>query len=339
MTRNLVASLVFTMATALLTLYIWVIEKDTMPLRNERIEGQRLAKGAFDYESNCARCHGITGEGISGTRINFLYVKHPDGTEEGTLIDEGRWNGKDQVKEKYGTLRNYIEATATSGLRGTAMLAWSQRYSGPLRDDQIRNIATYIMSWQGNIPKGAEASARDYQAQEIAKVMEGDDPIDVGEAVYDSICSSCHSLDSNTKVGPGQGGLFTDEGTTSFGTKLPNGEDITYENLREWVHKGSVGFMDDLIDPIQPYWASDKKRTVMTPFPTVDDKAMVALIAYMSQFDRNGIDTLPPLAPDMTEWPKDAEGNLLPLSEFLDEEGNILPEYLGSSGSSSIASQ
>lgn len=324
MTRNLFAATIFLLASAILTGYVWFSEQEGMVVRNDRIEGQRLAKGAFDFESNCARCHGMTGEGISGTRINFLYVKRPDGTEEGTLIEEGRWFGTDQIKEKYGTLRNYIEATASSGLRNTQMLAWSQRYGGPLRDDQIRNIATYVMSWQGNIPSGAQSSAIAYQAQEIAKTMQGDDPILVGAAVFKSTCSSCHLLDTTTKVGPGQGGMFTAEGTEAFGTKLPNGNDITFENFKEWVHKGSVSYKkEELIDPIKPYWASGKNRSAMTPFPSLTDKAVVSLIAYMSQYDRSGNASLPPLAPDMTEWPRDKNGQPVPMTEFVDEQGTL----------------
>lgn len=327
MTRNLAMSALFLLASTVLVFYVWMTEKEAMAVRNERIEGQKLAKGAFDFESNCARCHGMTGEGISGTRINFLYVKREDGTEEGTLIDEGRWYGTDQVKEKYGTLRNYIEATASSGIRNTQMLAWSQDYGGPLREDQIENIATYIMSWQGNIPAGAQKDAIAYQAQEIAKAMEGTDPVAVGEAVYQSTCSSCHTLDSSTKVGPGQGGLFGAEGTTSFGTLLPNNKEITYENFREWVHKGSIGFSQEELDSVEvlePYWETGKKRTVMTPFPSIDDKGMVALIAYMSQFDQSGNATMPPLDPNLEPWPTDSTGDLLPITEYVDEETNEL---------------
>lgn len=331
MTRNLAFSALFLLASAILTFYIWITEKEAIAVRNERIEGQKLVKGAFDFESNCARCHGMTGEGISGTRINFLYVKHEDGTEEGTLIEEGRWYGTDQVKEKYGTLRNYIEATMSSGLRNTQMLAWSQDYGGPLRRDQIHNIATYVMSWQGKIPEGAQKDALAYQAQEIAKAMEGTDPLEVGEAVYQSTCSSCHNLNSTTKVGPGQGGLFGEEGTTSFGTKLPNNKDINFENFREWVHEGSIGFSQEELDSVEvlePYWESGKKRTVMTPFPGVDDKGIVALIAYMSQFDRDGNATMPPLDPNLETWPTDENGDYLPLDEYVDEENTIRDSVL-----------
>jgi mono/diheme cytochrome c family protein len=331
MTRNLAASVIFLLATAILSLYIWVTEKEAMAMRNERIEGQKIAKGAFDYESNCARCHGMVGEGISGTRINFLYVKRADGTEEGTLIEEGRWFGTDQVKEKYGTLRNYIVATSSSGIRGTQMLAWSQDYGGALRQDQLENIAAYIMSWQGRIPEGAEKDAIAYQAEEIAKTLEGTDPLEVGEALYSSTCSSCHNMDSSTKIGPGQGGLFGEEGTTSFGTKLPNNKDITYETFKEWVHTGSVGYTEEELNQVEilePYWESGKKRTAMTPFPTIDDKGMTALIAYMSQFDRSGNATLPPLDPNLEPWPTDENGDLLPLTEYVDEENNLKPDVL-----------
>jgi len=326
MTRNLFAAAIFTLASAFLVLYVWYGEMEGMRVRNARIEGGKLAKGAFDFESNCARCHGLTGEGISGKRLNFLYFKKPDGTEVGTLIEEGRWVGTNQIKEKYGTIRNFIEATATSGIRDTAMLVWSHRFGGPLRDDQITNVASYIMNWQGNLPEGAQQSASTYQAQEIAKAMEGDDPVTVGEAVYKSTCSSCHNLDTTTRVGPGQGGMFGPDGTKSFGHILPNGKKISFENFRDWVHKGSIGYMKELAEPIEPYWDPTKKRTVMTPFATINDKAILSLIAYMSQYDRSAKATLPPLGPNMDFWPKDSSGKLVGLSTFLDNKGNIKPD-------------
>jgi hypothetical protein len=59
-----------------------------------------------------------------------------------------------------GTQEDYIVATASSGRlastrpqqfpgQGTPVMpAFSDHYGGPLRDDQVRNIAAFIMNWQ-----------------------------------------------------------------------------------------------------------------------------------------------------------------------------------------------
>ena len=69
--------------------------------------------------------------------------------------------------------------------------------------------------------------------------------------VYDTISSFRRFDDWNTLalrdpgmdqklVGPGLGGLFQPEGTAAFGTKLPNGKDVTEENVHEWILKVAV---------------------------------------------------------------------------------------------------
>src|SRR6185436_6076754 len=58
-----------------------------------------------------------------------------------------RLEGPTGILAKYGTVRNFVEATITSGVKGTAMPRWSARLGGPLRDDQIKNIAAYVQGW------------------------------------------------------------------------------------------------------------------------------------------------------------------------------------------------
>ncbi|MCG8352679.1 MAG: cytochrome c, partial [Chloroflexales bacterium] len=284
MTRNLVIATLFMLASALLLGFIWVAEREELSARAARVSGEQIAHGAYDYEQNCATCHGLTGEGISGPQINFLYVARQDASgtlvETGTLIEQNRWEGEDQIKSKYGTIRNYVESVISSGVRGTTMPAWSQQYGGPLREDQIRNIAVYVLGWQGSIPAGAQEAAKDYQEDIIAaSVAASDDPLVIGESAFNGVCSACHNLNSEGSVGPGLGGLFGPEGTTVFGTQLPNGQDVTVESVREWITQGSVGFQDELIEPLLPYWGAGA-RTLMPPFPTLNEQQLNGLVAY-----------------------------------------------------------
>ena len=102
--------------------------------------------GAGLYEQQCSRCHGTQGLGIPGLcpPLNDRYFF------DDRLTDVG-WSG---------TLEDYIVATASSGrLSSTrpqtypgqgvpAMPSFSEHFGGPMRDDQIRAIADFVMNWE-----------------------------------------------------------------------------------------------------------------------------------------------------------------------------------------------
>src|SRR4051812_3621183 len=241
MTRNLTIATVFMLAATLLLGYIWVRENSVLAARGERFSGALEARGARDYEQYCASCHGLTGEGgvrNGAPQINNLPT---------TLQEAGRLDGATGITAKYGTPLNFVQATVTSGVRGTAMPRWSARLGGPLRDDQIINIASYVSGWwatsgttQPNISTDAVALADAYKkAQQAANVPATTDPVALGGAIFQSNCASCHNL--NTKdsgvPAPGLGGLFGPDGTEAYGKVLPNKKDVTVDNWIEWVKK------------------------------------------------------------------------------------------------------
>lgn len=57
------------------------------------------------------------------------------------------------------------------------------------------------------------------------------DPVQAGRQVFEQICAACHSLTTETKVGPGLAGLFGRD-------QLPNGKPVNEENLKEWIVNG-----------------------------------------------------------------------------------------------------
>lgn len=111
---------------------------------------QAIEVGAGLFENNCSGCHGVQGEGVPGLcpPLNDRYFFDQ-------RIEEVGWSG---------SLEDYIVATVSSGrLNSTrpelyagqgvpAMPAWSESYGGPLREDQIRNIATFVMNWEPTAP-------------------------------------------------------------------------------------------------------------------------------------------------------------------------------------------
>ena len=314
MTRNLTIATLFLLASTLLLGFIWVRENSVLAQREDRFEGTLVTRGARDYEQYCANCHGLTGEGgvaNGAPQINNL---------PNTLGE--RLDGPTGIIAKYGTVRNFVEATITSGVRGTAMPRWSARLGGPLRDDQIHNVAAYVQSWWGpqgstspNISADAAVAAQKYKAEQAKLASAGapDTPVGRGSAIFQANCSSCHNLttkDSGVPA-PGLGGLFGPDGTAAYGKKLPNTKDVTAADWVEWIKKGGIAFKDGpQAEPAAGF--GPYQIAAMPGFPQFDDKQLGDLLAFLSAHDRDGKQTLPPLGLDGNLLPADANATAAP---------------------------
>lgn len=150
-------------------------------------EAQSIEVGAYLFENNCASCHGKQGEGIPGL-CPPLNDRH---FFTNRLVEVG-WSG---------TLEDYIIATVSSGrLTSTrpdlyvgggrpAMPAWSEDFAGPLRNDQIRDIARFVLNWEATALEQVEL------VEVVAPGAESDDPVVRGQAVYTANgCGGCHTL-------------------------------------------------------------------------------------------------------------------------------------------------
>src|SRR5215207_4383667 len=303
MTRNLTIATVFMLAATLLLGYIWVRENAVLAQRSARFSGALEARGARDYEQYCASCHGLTGEGgvrNGAPQINNLPT---------TLQETGRLDGPNGITAKYGTALNFVQATITAGVRGTAMPRWSVRLGGPLRDDQIRDIASYIQGWwappgtkSANLSADAAAAAAAYKKAEQERDLAANpnaSPIERGQIIYAGQCASCHNLTDkdSTIPAPGLGGLFGPDGTAAFGTVLPNTKPVTVQNWVEWVKQGGAAFAQG--QQAQPA-AGHGPYTIsgMPGFPTLTDEQLGYLLAFLSTHDRAGGQTLPALGLD-----------------------------------------
>lgn len=303
MTRNLTIATVFMLAATLLLGYIWVRENAVLAERGARFQGALDARGARDYEQYCASCHGLSGEGgvrNGAPQINNLPT---------TLQETGRLEGANGITAKYGTALNFVAATITSGVRGTAMPRWSVRLGGPLRDDQIRDITSYIQGWwatpgtkSANLSEAAAVAAAAFKKSEQERDLAANpnaSPAERGQIIFVGQCASCHNLtDKDSAIpAPGLGGLFGPDGTAAFGKLLPNTKPVTPANWVEWVKLGSSAFKTGPQAPVAaghgPY-----NPDGMPPFPTLTDEQLGQLLAFMSTHDRTGAQTLPALGLD-----------------------------------------
>lgn len=283
MTRNILLATLFTLGSAIALVVIFLTEKTVrMPEASAATAAIQLERGASDYEQYCSVCHGLAGQGqaneTGAPRLNNIVQRYNTPDASGAAPFDAKYG----IKEKYGTIRNYVEATLISGIRGTPMPAWSQAAGGPLRMDQIENITSYILSWNGQPPESAVAVAETVAAQLRPTADPNATPLGQGQVVFaNKGCVNCHAISDQKLVGPGLGGLFQPEGTKSYGAKLPNGKDVNDENVKEWILKGTAGFPEHIPT------LDGESYTQMPAIPLTDDEYS-KLVVYLKALKRDG---------------------------------------------------
>ncbi len=185
--------IILVMITSTLILIYGVNENHRMAEFEESQVARSIEVGADLFQSQCSRCHGTQGLGIPGIcpPLNDRYFF------DDRLVDVG-WSG---------TQEDYIVATVSSGrLSSTrpevypgggvpAMPSFSDRFGGPLREDQIRSIADFIMNWESSaelVEAARPAAPGEAVGTDINIQLPEGDPV-AGEALAVSqACTVCH---------------------------------------------------------------------------------------------------------------------------------------------------
>lgn len=246
MNRIQIEILLGTVLVALTTFVLLVYglnEEQRMARFAVQQQAQAIEVGASLFEINCSGCHGLKGEGIPNL-CPPLNDRHFF-TER---LKEVGWPG---------ALEDYVVATVSSGrLSSTrpdqfpgqgvpAMPAWSEHYGGPLRDDQIRDLAAYILNWERTALEQVvleELATPTPSAEELA------DPVARGRQVFLARgCGGCHTVEglSAGVVGPN----LTQIGTAAE-TRLPGTPAEDY--LRESILNPSAHVVEGFQDNIMP---------------------------------------------------------------------------------------
>lgn len=114
-------------------------------------DGERL------YARMCALCHGKNGEGYAAP--GSVALANPDFL---AVADD-----------------LYLFENTARGRPGTRMSAWAESHGGPLSDEQVRDIVSYVRHWQTGPSMG------------VSDVSIDGDP-DRGAGVYAQNCAVCH---------------------------------------------------------------------------------------------------------------------------------------------------
>lgn len=170
-----------------LLLYLSSAEPTHMETASAVRQGMYVEQGAALYGAHCRSCHGSRGEGV--------------GQLGPALADDHFFSNRLSEVGWQSTLEEYIIATTSHGrLIGTrpiyagngstaVMPPWSQHNGGPLREDEIHSLTTFIKNWEATAMGRLELSPLELPA---------DNPNDPeilakGESVFQQSCARCHA--------------------------------------------------------------------------------------------------------------------------------------------------
>lgn len=245
---------IMVLVTSIIILVYGLDENARMARYDTEERARDIEVGAQLFDTNCSGCHGKQGEGTPGlcpplNDKNFFVNR----------LKEVGWSG---------SMDDYIVSTVSGGrLVSTrpdkyagqgkpAMPGWSDEYGGPLRVDQIRSIATFIINWQNTAPDRSIAAAPSGPpvGKDITVALPAGDATR-GQGIANAQgCVACHIT---TPTGPawnaasGQPGIGT-RATTRFTESGYTGKATTPEQyLFESIVDPSV-FVVPGFQPVMP---------------------------------------------------------------------------------------
>ena len=167
------------------------------PTRLERQQGRHRAAaievGATLYEANCRTCHGSRGEGVGQ-----LGPPLADKKFFAERLAEVGWQDTLEAYVIAASSHGRLMATRPkyAGNATTAVMSpWLDRYGGPLREDQIGDIATFVLNW-------APKALGEVELVELVvpKTNTGDpQTISRGREVFRGNCAQCHLIAGENK--------------------------------------------------------------------------------------------------------------------------------------------
>lgn len=199
---EIVAGTLLVVLSAVILIIMGIREPQRLADFEVQQSAAKIEFGAAVFETNCTLCHGPRAQGIPGLAPS---LRSPEFFTE--RIQEVGWQG---------SLEDYIISVVTVGRQvstrphlyvgggSPAMPTWSEKFGGPLRDDQIRAVAAYIMNFEpyalGEVPTPVP----------LVEEVDQSDPVAVGRALFvEAGCVACHTVSGlgTATVGPPLDGL------------------------------------------------------------------------------------------------------------------------------------
>ena len=187
-------------------------------------EAELIEFGASIFETNCTSCHGDFAQGIPGIAPCLRCDELFDGR-----IEAVGWGGglEDYIVSVVTTGRQVSTRPEYFGGGSPAMPTWSEKFGGPLREDQVQAVAAFIMNFEPEA-LGEVAAVPTPDLGEDLSTPEGR-----GRAQFIiSGCIACHAVSgvSEATIGPSLNGIATRAETRIEGYTA---EDYIHESIMD----------------------------------------------------------------------------------------------------------
>ena len=155
------------LATVAIVALVGVGEDARMARDDLGWEMRHVESGAQMFDQYCANCHGVNASGGVCPPLDETSGLYGGDLGAGIAwrLEELGWNRTDA----YGYITSVIESGRAVSTRPDlypgnrnpanpdvmAMPAWGQDYGGPLRPDQIRDLASYLAAFRSRVPDDA----------------------------------------------------------------------------------------------------------------------------------------------------------------------------------------
>jgi mono/diheme cytochrome c family protein len=181
MERAMAWGVAFAVFSALFLPLYWVIEPNRIAERNDEFYQQDVAAGRALFQDACASCHGVNLEGGSAPNPDSEITAPWPAPSLDDIV--ARYEDTEIVEDPY----RFIIMTLENGRAGTPMQAFGVGAGGQYSDNQLSQIATYILSVQtGEVP---EPDAQAFVGRS-------------GEDIFADHCARCHGAEGQGVVGP-----------------------------------------------------------------------------------------------------------------------------------------
>jgi mono/diheme cytochrome c family protein len=135
---------------------------------------QGVASGQQIFAESCAGCHGSLGEGGANP------------TRPGDII--APISSAEYLRTRDDAT---LYAIISQGQPDFGMSPFGLAFGGPLSDDQLRAVVSFIRAWEADPPTELPAAVAEVPAASAS-----------GDEVFASLCAQCHGSDGSGGIGP-----------------------------------------------------------------------------------------------------------------------------------------
>jgi mono/diheme cytochrome c family protein len=248
--------MVLTVGLAIFFPAYWFAEERRLDAETGDFFEAAIARGEETYQENCATCHAPN---LAGGSAPSPYEGDAAWPAPALNNIATRYAESTNVPD----VREFIVETIQRGRPGTPMPTWGAAYGGPLTDQAIDDIATFIL------------------ANQVTEVTEASPAAAfTGEELYQGNCAKCHGVDlasGNNRPGPSLIGVterHTREGILGIlnnginvptGAVMPGFGEVLYQYEGARYNEAALNKIIDYLESCQPAQIPDQALSYQTP--------------------------------------------------------------------------